>query len=304
MKSIIQELQFEATKQGGSVTELLRKCKIVASKLDLQEFLVWISNELSGYTETDYNKIPNYRMIKGEPKGWNPYHGWVPVIFGNTNSQEVLSHMPINQAIGELEDLYNSESDNLHVPYSPKAQKKIGDAVGLQTKFALIVSKNNIVGILNAVRNIVLDWSIKLEKEGILGEGISFSEKDVKKAHEPSTVIKVGRIDNFVGNVGNVTDNASVNISNVTQGEIAKIKDLVKSIRQNVANIPVKEEEQKKINKELGFIDAEVIKEVPKRDLINKSLSSIKRICEGASSSIIAQGILYGIAKILTNGNI
>src|SRR3990172_11039624 len=169
MPSIIQELQIEAARQSGSVTELLRKAKIVASKLDLQEFLEWIENELNGYKETDYKKYPPYRFINGEPKGWNPYHGWLPLIFSHEKSQEILSQMPTNQPIGQLEDLYSSGNSNLQIPYAPKAQNKISEATGSRTKFTLMIDRSAVAGVLDAVRNIILDWSLKLEKEGVLG---------------------------------------------------------------------------------------------------------------------------------------
>jgi hypothetical protein len=298
MKSIIQELQFEATKQNSSVTELLRKAKIVSSKLNLQEFLVWIEKELNGYPDTDYKKYPSYRFLKGEPKGWNPYHGWISVMFDNANSQETLSTMPINQPIGELEDLCQSSSNDLQVSYSPKAQKIIGEAVGFQTKFTLMVGKSSVVGILDAVKNIILDWSIKLEKEGILGEGISFSEEDKEKANNPNTKIIIGRIDNFVGNVGDITDNASMNISHINQNETEKIKDLIKQIKTNLKNVEIKERDRGQVENEIKCIEREIVKQKPEKSKITKCFSSIKNIFEGVSGNIIAQGILYGIEKL------
>ncbi|MCK5320809.1 hypothetical protein KAJ61_05500 [Candidatus Parcubacteria bacterium] len=298
MKSIIQELQSEATKHDSSVTELLRKSKIVASKLELNEFLAWIEKELNGYNTRDYKEIPIYRMIKGEPKGWNPYHGWITVMFSNTRSQETLSKMPINQPAGELEDLYNSGSDNLQVPYVTEAQKIIGEAVNFKIKFALMVGKSSLAGILDAVRNIILDWSIKLEKEGILGEGIIFSKEDKEKAQEPKTVIEIGRIDKFVGNVGSVNDNATVNISHVSQNEVDNIKKLVGQIKDNLNNIEIVNTNKKEVEKEIKCIEAEIVKEEPEKSKIFKCFSSIKSIIEGASGNVVAQGIIYGIEKL------
>lgn len=300
MKSIIQELQFEATKQNGSTTELLRKAKIVSSKLNLEEFLGWINEELNGYATADYKNIPDYRLIKGEPRGWNPYHGWISVMFNDVESQETLSKMPISQPIGQLEELYNSESDDLQVSYGAKAQQVIGEAVGFQTKFALMIGKSAVAGILDSVRNIILDWSIKLEKEGILGDGISFSKEDQKKAHEPSTIIKINKIDNFIGNVGNLADSASVNISNITQNEINKIRDLVEQVNKNIDGVNLKNEDKSRVDEEIKFIELEIAKTEPQKSIINKSFNSIKTILEGASGNIIAQGILYSIGKMLS----
>ena len=146
MDSIIQELQSDAANSGHSISELLRKAKIVATKLELDEFLAWINKELNGYQTKNCDEIPSYRFVKGKPKGWNPFRGWIPLMFGDSNSQELMSNMPVNQSIGELEDLCNSNSNNLQMPYGPEAQRQIADAVNFQTEFTLIISKSAIVG--------------------------------------------------------------------------------------------------------------------------------------------------------------
>lgn len=299
MESIIQELQSESTKQNNSVTELLKKSKIVASKLDLPDFLKWIENELNGYRTENVDELPSYRFLKGEPKAWNPYHGWQPLMFSDVQSQNILSSMPTNQPISELEDLYNNSSANssLQLPYAPKAQNKIAEAVNFKTKFTLMVGRSSIAGILDAVRNIILDWSIKLEKEGILGTGISFSREDREKAHEPNTIIKINKIANFTGSIGNISDNSSVNISHISQNEITKIEEIIKQINDNLDGMGLDQENNLEINKQIEIVNKEIIKEIPQKSIINGCLSSIKKIFENMSGNVIAQGILYGIGK-------
>ena len=64
-----------------STTDVLRQAYIIARKLKIKDFEIWISNELNGYKEDA--SIPEYRNIFGDIKGWNPYHGWVSVIIEN-----------------------------------------------------------------------------------------------------------------------------------------------------------------------------------------------------------------------------
>ena len=58
MNSIVLELQKEAQGSNVSVSSLLRKALVVASKLKVKEFEEWINNELNGYGDTD--KIPEH----------------------------------------------------------------------------------------------------------------------------------------------------------------------------------------------------------------------------------------------------
>lgn len=62
------------------------------------------------------------------------------------------------------------------------------------------MSHSEIAGIIDSVRNILLEWSLKLEKDGILGDGITFSKEEKEKA---STVNY--HIQNFSGVLGTCT---------------------------------------------------------------------------------------------------
>lgn len=75
MAKIVIELQHEALKSNFDIMNLLRKAYLVARKLKLQEFEDWINNELNGYK--DLEKIPDYRLLRGEIKAWNPYRGYL-----------------------------------------------------------------------------------------------------------------------------------------------------------------------------------------------------------------------------------
>jgi len=183
----LQELKNEVTKSNIRVSELLRKVKIIAKEINDQNFLSWIEKEVGGYSNGE--EVPEYRIIHGEPKGWNPYHGWVPWIIDNPEKQEIISQRGVSQAIGELEQLISNGSKNssLQMPYSEELQSKISKSVGLLTKFTLMVSQNAIVGILEVVRNKLLDWLIsvddndtKIKTAQIIGK-IIFPDELIKK---------------------------------------------------------------------------------------------------------------------------
>ena len=65
MSSIILDLQKLATDGTQDITDLLRKAKLVATKLKLQRFLEWVDCELNGYVQV---KVPAYRKIHAELK--------------------------------------------------------------------------------------------------------------------------------------------------------------------------------------------------------------------------------------------
>lgn len=79
MNSVVVDLQREALDRNVRVPDLLRKALVISRKLNLHEFQNWIEKELNGYGQKD--EVPDYREVSGQVRGWNPYRGWIPVIF-------------------------------------------------------------------------------------------------------------------------------------------------------------------------------------------------------------------------------
>ena len=71
--------------------------------------------------------------------------------------------------------------------------------VNFNTKFALEIGTNQIYNIIERVRNIILDWSITLEENGILGDELQFNETEKDKATTTPTINNY--INNFFGPV-------------------------------------------------------------------------------------------------------
>lgn len=297
MRSIIQQLQIEASEGKNNVSELLKKAKIIASKLDLVDFLEWINLELSGYE--DKEDTPSYRVIKGDPRGWNPFKGWIPLLLGDEDLQDMISKSGISQSIGELENLLDQNNgQNLNIPFSEHNRQVIARAVNFDTKFILLVSPASVAGIIEAVRNSLLDWSLKLEKEGILGEGITFSIEEKEKAQKSKFYIN--NIETLYGNIGDVSGHASVTINNFTTQKKEELISLVEQIKKYNNQLNFKDHEKRTIENNLGIIDEQIKIEVPAIGIVRKSLSSIRTIMEGAGGNVIAQGIIVLIKSFLS----
>ena len=52
--SLVLEIQRLATDRGNDISDLLRKCLMVAAKLKLNEFRTWVDSELNGYTKVPF----------------------------------------------------------------------------------------------------------------------------------------------------------------------------------------------------------------------------------------------------------
>ncbi len=140
---------------------LLKITKTLIDELDQTDVPLWITLELEGYKKHD--KCPDYRKLRGQMKGWNPYYGWVPVIHKNTEIEKKLCTRSTSQSVREIEELLADKSSSYEMPYPASVADQVleGD---FKTKLSLFTDRSSLVGILEAVRNRLLDWAINMKK--------------------------------------------------------------------------------------------------------------------------------------------
>jgi hypothetical protein len=299
-KSIVQQLQAEAINPDISVSNLLRKAKLVAVKLELKDFLGWVENELNGYNVKTQQELPSYRMVGGEAKAWNPFRGWMPLLFEDPQEATLFSKRGVGSPIGELEGIDKSNvRGTLFVDFSPETKRAITEAIEYATDIKFMVARNSIAGILDAVRNIVLDWSLKLEKEGILGEGLTFSQEEREKAHELHITYNIGPINKFAGVIGKMSGNAKVEIRQINLESEEEVQNLIEQIKRYIPLIDLDVKAKREIKDHIQKLDSEIKSGKPKQPQIKSLLTSIKKILEGAVGNLVARGIIFGIDKII-----
>ena len=228
MSSIVLDLQNEVTKPDCDIVNVLRKAHLIAAKLNLQEFDKWITCELNGYKNGD--EVPKYREIRGVLKAFNPYNGWIPTLIPDAELESSICKRHIPNSISEIVLLCSKGKDGLISEFTGEQLdffNRIFD-MSLPMRFALHLSNSAVEDIIEKVKNTVLEWTIKLESEGILGENMVFSdtEKETAKAI-PQTV------NNYYGNV----INGSVDHSAVISGDNNAVTFTFEKASQAVAEI-------------------------------------------------------------------
>lgn len=299
MASLVEELQRDALNPQVRVSDLLRKAKTIAHKLDLAELASWVETELNGYGDTA--SVPSYRLVRGRVKGLNPFHGWQPVIFNDPDHEDAFSKQPIGQRVAELEDVIaRTKGGELLIPLSSGAKQILMRATGMDVDFAVLVSASDPVGILDAVRNALLDWSLKLEKAGIRGDGMSFSTEERQKAHEPQVSYNIGRIGTFTGNMGSGSGNFSVQGNIVNSEAKAEILRLVDQVEANKAALKLPAAREKELDTAVAGLRGEMRNAQPSAGKVREFLASIRNIAEGTAGSLLAQGILFELGKLMS----
>ena len=187
--SLVEEIQAGALNRDIPVVDLLRRVKLAAAKLRLSDTREWVDRELNGYSGIEEKEIPQYRVGSGSLMHFSPYHGTRPA-HGDPESIAAISLHWFREPIGALESLLHLPDDRLVVSIDMDVAKMLASN-GMSGNYSIHFSKNVIVSIADTVRNLILDWAINLENEGISGEGVSFTMEEKQKAAESASHIQI-----------------------------------------------------------------------------------------------------------------
>ena len=293
---IVRQLQAEAIDPNVPVTKLLRLAKVIATKLDQKDAVVWINAELDGYMRATTKDLPAYRMLTGQPKGHNPYHGWQSIQFTDGETARQFSQAPLGQSIGSLEkDLGKDRRGTIAFPYPPEIATMLREAIHSPFEVTLFLSEGTLWAVVEAVRDLVLNWSLELEKAGILGEEMTFTAKEKEEA---GAVTQQFFIQN-VGVLGDVSGNANVkNTQTATAtldvGEVARFAaEALGSLGQIPKGL------KQRLEPVLVDIRKETAREKPEQSKLRELMISARTIAEEAAGSLAASGIVAMIGKIL-----
>jgi len=295
--SVVLELQREALDRQVRVSDLLRKALVVARKLGLREFQAWTEKELSGYGRGD--DVPEYRVVSGQVRAWDPYRGWVPVIFQDAKHAEMLSRRRCGQSVAELEHLVEGEKDSslLHMPFPHELQRQLSRSFGFQTEVTLFTQYAEIVRIIDAVRTIILNWALKLEEDGIVGEGLSFTHQE-KEAAERSPQ----NITNFYGPVQSpqiqLGSPRAIQVSTTFTVDSAAIRSVLDMARRTLGSLDLRDDQRREVEAEIRTVESQLESPKPKTSIIREGLESLRRILEGAGGGATGQ-LLIKLGEIL-----
>jgi hypothetical protein len=191
MDSLVLALQKDALDNTVTLLSLLRKALVVAKKLYIQELEYWINKELDGYS-CKSSELPHYRfMCGGQLKAKNPVGGWIPLQV-DTKIHAFISKLPVYQPISQLEFLLNNDDPRL-VIMPPVLENWLRRYHDIPYEIAIHIDPSQAHGVLEAVRTIVINWSVDLEKDGILGKGMTFSqkEKEIASSNNYNNIIQI-----------------------------------------------------------------------------------------------------------------
>jgi len=268
---------------------------VIASKLNIEDFEEWVTLELNGYMN-NLDNIPGYREITGSLQWFNQVRGWCPAIIEDPETMDIISKNKIAQSITDLEYITTSKGEQLILKIPQSIQNELSRSFGRTTLFQLSLGKNQVQSIIDKVRNIILDWSIQLEKDGITGEGISFSKEEKREADKQNYTVN-----NFYGNTSGVQIQQQTQDSTQTQINemgLEKVETFISNLQTYLTQTGLKEDTQKAVESEIETISKELRAKKPKTQVVAESMKTIRSLLEGVAGNFIAQALLTQISQL------
>lgn len=285
---IVQRLLQDIADPKISVAAVLRTAKIIATKLEQTDVLVWVNKELNGY-DADDKSLPEYRRLRGVLKAREYGSAWMPVLFENPDHERMCSQAPIGAALGSIErELTDRTDGSFSLSLSPERRAILRKAIGgKDADLNLGLGLGQVQSVIDSVRNLLLDWALQLDQAGVAGIGMDFTSKEMREGGVVTKQVFHGN----VGVVGNVTDRASVtNNQSMTTGlDVEAVLRLVEMIHAQGTGLPA--EMQAAVQPLVQQIEQEAKSATPDQGLLRSLLGSLRAICEGAAGSLVASGI-------------
>jgi AbiTii len=209
MTGLVEQIQQDAINPQIPVTTLLRKVKVAAVKLGLDNALSWVQDELEGYKGKN---LPKYRISKGVTNTWNPYHGWQYLHVENPEIADLIATINLYEPIGSYEKLLDDSDSQFRIDIPNELLNLINQNLSFETaRITNSFSRGVVVAVVNRVRDMVLDWSLELTRAGITGEGMSFSQDERDRA--TNAHITIGNFNGSFNTGDAVGQNSKINQS-------------------------------------------------------------------------------------------
>lgn len=233
--SLIDEV---ADQQNHSLSDVLMKAKVLASRLRSRKFRQWVDSEINGYDSGQ--QLPEYRVVGAKIEGWFAGHfgmemAGVPMSASHLapDYRRIFDSRKVANGISYVEDLVKGEGDigiwmdGAAVNYLRKHGTRVNGMILNQVFQG--VPRHALISLLASVRSRLLDFLLELrdrypelEKSDEATTQVSESEVDAaieRRVYQNCTVFERSEMrDNFqAGQAGAMGPNAQAENMNFVQ---------------------------------------------------------------------------------------
>jgi hypothetical protein len=318
--TLLRELQRDALDPNVDVTTVLRRARVLAARLNNADLVTWIQHELNGYpAESD---LPKYRVLNVEAKahllmGYSQMPrasvmaGQIPEEFRHWATTSTLYG-----SISELSSLIAGAHHGIEGPWPQEIAIKFGGAGygGGRVRVQCIrawqdISVSAVVGIVETVRNRLLEFVLQIEAEapgaGEVGPGeatlpqeritqifnnyISGGVTHIAAAGSSrvSNAMQVGSMSNSQVQQASAHSSEILSFSLGSQ-ERSDLARLVREMSERIDELNLDERAKRKAEAQIRTIEAQLADDEPEPGIIAQAGATLRNVTEGAIGSLIA----------------
>lgn len=236
--TLLQEIiQSAVNDTNTDVSNLLRKCKILAVKLRNEEFKKWVDNELTGYKNKE--DLPQYRILRVGSYGY--FAGFFGSSMNNVpispsclpeELQEFITHSYLMDPIIYYVSLITTDKENnAQEPWPADITASYGDKMMSNMNCLRawkLISRSSLVALVDTIKTKILNFALEIEAVAPDAGEASINSETIPKE-------KVTQIFNtyITGNVQNVAT-GSTNFTQkgqftIVQGDFESLSSFLKS---------------------------------------------------------------------------
>ncbi len=222
--NLLEDIQNAATDSSSDVSTLLRKCKILAARLENQHLEDWLIWESNGYPEAAL--VPSYRIWRLQVRGnflgpFSKYqHAPIPIALLSKDAQKMYNKYECRFSIPSIESAIEESKNGMVQLETGGLALSVGQNV--YTNMTCVecwaeFGVGNLVEVINAVRNRILDFSLALWKESpTAGETNPNIRKEIRsdKITQIFNTKVYGGTANLVGSANNSSVEFNIELNN------------------------------------------------------------------------------------------
>lgn len=149
---------------------------------------------------------------------------------------------------------------------------------------ALEVGVSVINGIIDKVRNKILDFALELERQGILGEGLTFSQAEKMTA---SSITYNVNIENMTGSQLQQGTTSSTQTYNAQGADLSAVAEFVERLLPAIGELS-DATDRDQMQSDLETIRSQLNAPKPKTGMIRECMLSVKSVLEGTAGNLAA----------------
>ena len=184
--SLIGDIRSDLINESAKLANTLRKAKILANDLGSPEFREWVDYELNGYP--NITKVPSYRRSGTHNFGTftGSFNSMAKNVILPTHNlpdpvKEFAENLIFFQGVGELEGMLKQDVEEFRRAWSQEYVMLARDAVQMTGDMVLVEAHQpilpaNISGVLDKVKNKLLDFVLGLQENKITSENLKNGE--------------------------------------------------------------------------------------------------------------------------------